>query len=256
MKRILIAGNWKMNTFESDGAALANSLKESLSGKKIISEVLVCPPFTSISSVAQVLQGTEIMLGAQNCYFEEKGAFTGEVSPQMLKDIGCTNIIIGHSERRTYFKETDEFINKKALAILKCGLRSIICIGETLEERQHNLTFEVLGRQIKNGFEGIGIEFVETIIVAYEPVWAIGTGLAATPEQVQEAHAFIRNELTKIFGGSSDSIIILYGGSLNDENAMSLLSLKDVNGGLIGGASLKANSFLSIIDTAEKILKS
>lgn len=254
MKRMLIAGNWKMNTLPTDGASLATSLKNSLANRKLHAEVLVCPPYTSLSAVADVIKGTDIMLGSQNCYYEEKGAYTGEVSPQMLMFLGCSNIIIGHSERRTIFNETDELINKKALAILKAGLRPIICIGETLEQRKNNQTFSILERQIADDFNGIDNKYIEKIVVAYEPVWAIGTGLAATTEQVQEAHAFIRLQLSNIFGDSASSIIILYGGSLNDQNAESLLELKDVNGGLIGGASLKSESFLSIINTAENIL--
>ncbi|MBI5324507.1 MAG: triose-phosphate isomerase [Ignavibacteriae bacterium] len=215
----------------------------------------VCPPFTSLEVVLTELKDTKIYYGAQNCHFESKGAYTGEVSIPMLKEIGCQYIIIGHSERRTYFFENDELINKKVRAVLGGGLKPILCIGETLKEREENKTFDVLKRQIEVGLNRIEADYCNKIVIAYEPIWAIGTGISAEPEQIQEAHSFIKKELVRIFGKRASLMIVLYGGSLTDENAESILSLNDVHGGLIGGASLKADIFLSIIDSATLIIE-
>ncbi|MGA2298685.1 MAG: triose-phosphate isomerase [FCB group bacterium] len=255
MKKFLIAGNWKMNTTTSDAAELAKTIYDGIRNESLNIKILVCPPFTNLHPVYNIIKNSQISLGAQNCYFEAKGAFTGEISISMLKELNCSYIIIGHSERRNIFGETDELINKKAKAILENDLIPVICIGETLTERQNNDTFKVLDRQLNKVFNNIDKSFVEKIVIAYEPVWAIGTGIAAVPEQVQEAHSFIRNKLIDIFGEQASSIYILYGGSLNEENAISVLELDDVDGGLIGGASLKAKSFLSIISTAQSLAK-
>lgn len=255
MKKMLIAGNWKMNMTTTESVALVQVLIEGIKNKRILPDILVCPPFTSIDAVSKVLNGTKILYGAQNCHFESKGAFTGEISIQMIQELGCKYIIIGHSERRTYFFETDELINKKSRAILASGLIPIICIGETLNERKENKTFDVLKRQIEIGLNKIEPEYAEKIVIAYEPVWAIGTGMSAEPEQIQEAHAFIKVELSRILGENALSIPVLYGGSVSDDNAQSIFELKDVNGGLIGGASLKSGVFLSIINIANSIIE-
>jgi triosephosphate isomerase len=255
MKKILIAGNWKMNMTPTESLVLVQSIIEGIKNKKIDFDILVCPPFTSIDAVSKILSGTKINIGAQNCHYEAKGAFTGEISIPMLKNLGCKYVIIGHSERRTYFFEKDELVNKKARAVLESGLKPIICIGEKLHEREENKTFDVLKRQVEIGLGGIETGSCKQIVIAYEPVWAIGTGISAEPEQIQEAHAFIKKELIRVLGNNASDIPVLYGGSLTDENAKSILELEDVNGGLIGGASLKSMIFLSIIDEAVSLLK-
>lgn len=254
MKKMLIAGNWKMNTNAFESAKLAEYILGGLMGKKLNSEVLVCPPYTSLGTVWEIVKKTSIMMGAQNCYYTPEGAFTGEVTVGMLKFIGCSHIIIGHSERRTFFGETDESVNLKTRVVLENDLKPIVCIGETIGERQSGNTFEVLERQIRSGLKEIDKNYVKNVIIAYEPVWAIGTGLAATPEQVQEAHLFVREMTAKVLGSESYDNIILYGGSMNDRNAQSILELNDVNGGLIGGASLDPQKFLNIIEISENII--
>jgi triosephosphate isomerase (TIM) len=254
MKKMLIAGNWKMNTNVFESVKLIEYIAGGLIPKKLKSKILVCPPFTSIASVRDVAIKYNIAIGAQNCHWEPKGAFTGEVSIPMLHFLDCSYIIIGHSERRAYFNETDDIVNKKTHAVLDSGLIPVVCIGETFNERQDGRTFEVLERQVVNGFNNIKPEMIGNIVIAYEPVWAIGTGLAATSAQVQEAHEFIKTLLVNYLGNNAQDIIVLYGGSVSPKNAKSILELKDVNGALIGGASIDPESFLSIIETAEKIL--
>ena len=256
MKKILIAGNWKMNTNPFESSKLAEYIVGGLSGMNLNIKVLVCPPYTSLESVSRITKDTSVYMGAQNCHHEAKGAFTGEISLPMIKYLGSRYIILGHSERRTLFAETDEMVNMKTQAVLDRDLKPIVCIGETIDERQAGETFNVLGRQLKEGLKDIPQEKAENIVIAYEPVWAIGTGLAATTDQVQEAHAYIRQVLKEMFANDADDMLILYGGSMNSENAESLLKLNDVNGGLIGGASLKPEAFLSIIKTAESIVNS
>ncbi len=255
MKNMLVAGNWKMNTnvFESQKLVeyILGFMKTNATLK---SRVLVCPPFTSVYAIGQIVKDTELLLGAQNCYFEEKGAFTGEISIPMLEYCGVSHIIIGHSERRSYFKEDDELINKKLLAILEHNLTPILCIGETLEERNQGKTFDVLKNQLDKDLAGVSNEIIARVVVAYEPVWAIGTGISATREQVEEAHNFLRQLLVNKFGDNANHIYLLYGGSLSEKNADEILSIENVNGGLIGGASLKGDSFCSIIQTAEKYI--
>ena len=255
MKEMLIAGNWKMNTNLFESIKLIEYIAGGLINKKLQSKILVCPPFTSIAAVRDVAIGRNIALGAQNCYWESKGAFTGEISIPMLHYLDCSYIIIGHSERRIFFNETDETVNRKTIAVLEAGLSAIVCIGETLNERKNGLALEILERQIVQGFKNIKSECINNIIIAYEPVWAIGTGLAATPEQIQDAHEFIKKLLIQVLGIEAKSIIVLYGGSVSAANALSILELKDVNGALIGGSSIDPEAFLSIIDTAEKILE-
>lgn len=254
MKKMLIAGNWKMNTNSFESEKLAEYICGGLIDKQLKSNVLICPPFTSLMTMNSILKGSPVKLGAQNCHYEPNGAFTGEISVQMLAHLHCEYVIIGHSERRQYFFETDEIVNKKLHSVLQAGMNAIVCIGETIDERQSSKTFDVLSRQLMIGLQNIDASFCKNIVIAYEPVWAIGTGLAATSEQVQEAHFFIKEELLSNLGNDAMEIMVLYGGSMNEKNACELLSLKDVNGGLIGGASLKGDSFLKIIYTSEDVL--
>jgi triosephosphate isomerase len=255
MKLMLIAGNWKMNTDIFSSVELIKNIKEGLKGKELKSEVLACPPFTNIVPAYAESIGSEIKIGAQNCYFEPKGAFTGEISVEMLKKLGCSHVIVGHSERRKYFGESSEIVNKKAKAVLSGGMKVIVCIGETLEERQSGATFDVLSDQIAKSLAGLSEIVPGKTVVAYEPVWAIGTGLAATPEQIEETHNFIKKQIEAVLGESGAKCPVLYGGSVTEENAKSILSIENVNGALIGGASLKAETFLSIIATSEAIIR-
>lgn len=247
MKKPFIAGNWKMNTGISEGVELVKRLKESLQHFEEL-EIVLIPPFTHLFSVGNEIKETNIKLGAQNMHWEEKGAFTGEISPKMLKELGCSYVIIGHSERRKYFGETDEIVNKKAKSAISHDLIPIICIGETLEEREKGITFEVIEKQLKNAINGFKEEEITKIVIAYEPVWAIGTGKNATPEQAEEVHSFIRKVLSVLYGNENLScVIIIYGGSVTMENAYSLLKMKNVDGFLVGGASLKEDSFTEIV---------
>jgi triosephosphate isomerase len=223
-----------------------------LSKERINCDVIICPPFTSLSEANSLIRNTFIKLGAQNMHFEESGAFTGEISASMLKSVGCEYVILGHSERRTIFGEKDDLINKKIKKALQSGLKPIFCVGETLEERERNITSNVIENQITNGLRDISSDDLKKIIIAYEPVWAIGTGKTATPQQAEEVHEFIRNLIKKNFSDqSSENIIIQYGGSVKADNAAELLSQKDIDGALVGGACLKADSFIAIIK-AEK----
>jgi triosephosphate isomerase len=214
------------------------------------SEIAICPPFTSLAAAQGLLlnRGVRIALGAQNCHYQEKGPFTGEISPRMLVEAGCTYVIIGHSERRTYFGEKNEIINKKVIAALASGLKPILCIGETLDERELQRTYEVLLEQLRGGLRDVTAPQMHQVTIAYEPVWAIGTGKTATPEIAQDAHSFIRMELAKLFTEeTADRVTIQYGGSMNAKNAEALLAQPDIDGGLIGGAALDAEAFISII---------
>ncbi len=254
MRKIFVAGNWKMNMTKAEAAALVDGLAKTL-GSSLPVEVAVCPPFVYLDTVADHIKGTAMKLGAQNCYFETKGAFTGEVSPQMLLDVGCTFVIIGHSERRhTIGKgECDGMINKKVHAALKAGLKPILAIGEKLEQRDGNQMEAILTQQLKDGLAGLTAEQMATITVAYEPVWAIGTGRNATPQQAQDAHVHIRKVLAEMFGQAvAANTTIQYGGSMNAANAAELMAQKDVDGGLIGGASLKIDDFTKIVQAAVK----
>jgi triosephosphate isomerase len=250
IRKYLIAGNWKMNRTASDGADLVKEIDLAL-GKQPDVGVVVCPPFTALESCARALENSSIALGAQNMHPKLEGAFTGEVSPAMLRSLFCTFVILGHSERREYFKESDAFINEKVLAALDSSLKPILCVGETLEEREAEKTFDVIKKQLEGGLKGVGNEAADHVVIAYEPVWAIGTGKTATPEMAQEVHAFIRGELARLLGKSeSNRIRILYGGSMKPENASDLLDQPDIDGGLIGGASLKAKSFVDLVEIA------
>jgi len=250
MRRLIIAGNWKMNETIEESVSLAKSIKES---DKV--DVIIAPTFLSLDRVHNEIKDKNIKLSAQDVFFQEEGAFTGEISPTMLKDVGCTHIIVGHSERRNMFCETDSSVNKKIHALLDDNLIAIMCIGETMEERDSNRTNEVLKRQLTIGLKDVAQ--LSQIIIAYEPVWAISSGdpkhKAATTKDVEQAHKFIRDKIRELYGDeAAQNIQILYGGSMKPENAEALLAIEDVDGGLIGGASLKAESFNKIIEIAER----
>jgi triosephosphate isomerase len=250
IRKKLIAGNWKMNKTFAEAAELAREIVLAVANRPDV-DVVICPPFTAIESVAKVVEGSAIKLGAQNMHHEVSGAFTGEISAPMLRAFFATHVILGHSERRTLFGETDGFINKKVLAALKNQLRPILCVGETLVEREAGSTLKVVQTQVEACLEGVSKELATNVIIAYEPVWAIGTGKNATADQAQEVHAFIRGLLTKIFGAQpAGRIRILYGGSMKPANAPELLAQNDIDGGLIGGASLEVRSFLELINAA------
>jgi triosephosphate isomerase len=248
MRKKVIAGNWKMNNDLNGTVNLISELKKGVNDQTKAT-VIVCPPFTSLETAQTLLKDSLIKFGAQNMYFEESGAFTGEISPSMLKSVGCEYVILGHSERRTIFGESDQIINKKIKTAIKHNLKPIFCIGETLEEREKGVTFEIIEKQIRFGLEGLTESELSTMIIAYEPVWAIGTGKTASNEQAQEVHEFIRNLITKLFSADfAQKLIIQYGGSVKPENAKELLGQPDIDGALVGGACLKADSFLKIID--------
>lgn len=248
MRRILVAGNWKMNTDRSSAMQLARDVRDGAVSSLARIDVTLCPPFPYLSTVADVLSASKVGLGAQNCYHEAPGAFTGEVAVTMLKDCGCQSVILGHSERRHVLGESDELINKKVRATLAGGLTPIFCVGELLSERQSNQTESVLDRQMEHGLAGLSADEVKKIVIAYEPVWAIGTGLTATPEQAQAAHAHLRKWLANKYDSPlAQSVRILYGGSVKAANAKSLIDQPDVDGALVGGASLIAKEFLGII---------
>lgn len=248
MRKYVIAGNWKMNNDLKESEKLIVELKNLLQNEKPNCDVIVCPPFTSLSEAAKLLKGTQIKLGAQNMHFEDSGAFTGEVSASMLISVGCEYVILGHSERRNIFGETDEMINKKIKKALSVGLKPIFCVGELLEERENGSTNEVVKRQILRGLKGISDDEMKKIIIAYEPVWAIGTGKTASPAQAQAVHEFIRDLIEIEYSlETANDVTIQYGGSVKPENAKELISQKDIDGALVGGACLKADSFLGII---------
>lgn len=251
-RKYFIAGNWKMNKTAAEATALIDAIKAKVGSQDKV-DVAVCPPFTALDAASKALAGSTIKLGAQNMHFEAHGAFTGEVAADMLKEFSCTYVILGHSERREYFKECNCLINKKVKAVLANGMKPILCVGEKLEEREASKTLDIVSEQTVKGLEGISKEDAKNVVVAYEPVWAIGTGKTATPAMAQEVHAAIRKVLADAFGADvADSIQILYGGSMKPENADALLAEKDIDGGLIGGAALKADSFVALIESATK----
>jgi len=246
MRRPIIVGNWKMHKTTAEAVALVKALKESLASTQGL-DLGVAPPFTALPAVAEVLRGSPISLAAQNMHWESQGAFTGEISAAMLSDVGCTRVIIGHSERRQYFAESDDTVNRKVKAALNAGLDPILCIGETLDQREGNATFGVLEQQLRRGLADIAVDGMQRLVLAYEPVWAIGTGKTATPEQAQEVHAFIRGLLGELYGKAlADDVRIQYGGSVNAGNVQLLMSQSDVDGALVGGASLEASAFAQI----------
>jgi len=246
MRKKIVAGNWKMNKTASEAVALIEEIRKETEGVSAV-EIVVCPPFTNLKDAAAACAGTHVMLGAQNVHWEASGAFTGEISGAMLKDLGVQYVSIGHSERRQYFGETDETVNRRVRAALAVGLIPIVCVGETLAERDAGQMESVVVRQTKEGLADLG-EDLGRVVIAYEPVWAIGTGRTASPAQAQEVHALIRRTLAEIAGGDvANTIRIQYGGSMKPENARELMSQPDIDGGLIGGAALKADSFAAII---------
>ena len=247
MRVPVIAGNWKMHKTTSEARALARSVKVGAEGVTHC-QVVLAPPFTALTTVAQEIRVTPIALAAQNVHHEPKGAFTGEVSIPMLEDAGCGMVILGHSERRQYFGETDESLNRKLLAVLKSSLQAIVCVGETLAEREAGRYHQVITQQLAGGLSGLTRTGLSRIILAYEPVWAIGTGRTATPETAQEVHAAIRDWLTQNFGAeAAQEVRILYGGSVKPENISELMRKPDIDGALVGGACLEAEAFLRII---------
>jgi triosephosphate isomerase len=251
IRRKLIAGNWKMNKTAADGVALTKDIVAEI-GRIGTVDVVVCPPFTALESVGRALEGQSVKLGAQNMSPEKSGAFTGEVSAEMLRALFVSHVILGHSERRTYFGDTDAIINKKVVAALANQLKPILCVGETLAEREAGSTLAVVQRHVELGLAGVTAEQMASVIIAYEPVWAIGTGKVATTAQAQEVHAFIRDLLTKLYGAPvAQKVRILYGGSMKPSNAPELLAEKDIDGGLIGGAALEARSFIDLVQAAE-----
>lgn len=247
MRKRIIAGNWKMNKTLPEAVELARAIRGLLKDNSV--DVVLCPPFTNLTAVKAEIDGSVIGLGAQNIYWEDNGAYTGEISAPMLKSVGCDYVILGHSERRQYFGETDETVNRKVKKALEAELTPIICVGELLEQREAGKTEKVVSEQVKGCFAGLSREEALKTVIAYEPVWAIGTGVVATPEQAQEVHRFIRELLAKLYDAEvAESVRIQYGGSMKPENAAELLNQPDIDGGLIGGASLKAESFLGIIE--------
>ena len=251
LRKAVIAGNWKMNKTPDEAKAIINEMKPLVADADC--DVVLCVPYIDIFAAQEAAAGSNIKIGAENCHWAESGAFTGEVSAPMLKAIGVEYVIIGHSERRQYFGETDETVNKRVRAALDSGLTVILCVGELLDERKKGVTMEVVRSQTKIALQGVSNEELDRIIIAYEPVWAIGTGLTATPEQAQEIHAYIRSLIAEKYGKEvADNTSILYGGSCNAKNAADLFAQEDIDGGLIGGASLKAEDFVSIATQASK----
>jgi triosephosphate isomerase len=240
----LIAGNWKMHKTLAEARALAQEIRQGLRPLPAV-DVAVAPPYTALAAVGAEIANSPIKLAAQDVFWEKQGAYTGAISPAMLADVGCHFVIIGHSERRQYFGETDEAVNRKVKAVLEAGLFPIVCVGETLEQREQGRTFQVVETQVRQGLAGLAPGQGERLVIAYEPVWAIGTGKTATPDQAQEVHLLIRGLLPEVAGTAA--IRILYGGSVTPDNAASLMAQPDINGALVGGASLKAASFLGII---------
>jgi len=250
MRKKIVAGNWKMNMNYEEGIAFARILDQYFRNKPALkADVIICTPFIHLAEIAEIIKGGKVALGAQNCASEASGAFTGEVSAYMIKSTGAEYVIIGHSERRTYYNEDDRLLNKKCVLALNSGLRVIFCCGEVKEQREEGNHFVIVKRQLEEGLFPLGAESMKDIIIAYEPVWAIGTGLTATPEQAQEMHKYIRGLIKEKFGNKiADDMTILYGGSCKPSNAAEIFSKPDVDGGLIGGASLKKEDFTAIVE--------
>ncbi len=247
MRTPVIAGNWKLFKTIAESVALVDELKPLLANSHGV-EIIVAPVFTALSRVSDAVAGSDIKVAAQDCYWEEEGAFTGEVAPKLLKDAGCSHVIIGHSERRQYFGETDLTVNKKTGAAIAAGLTAIVCVGESLAERESDQTFSVIETQVQGGLGGLAADSFTQVVIAYEPVWAIGTGKTASDDQAQEVHAFIRQLIVRMFDQSvADAVRILYGGSVKPDNVKLLMAQPDIDGALVGGASLKAESFAAIV---------
>lgn len=250
MRKPIIAGNWKMYNNIKEAVELVNGLKRELYSVETV-DIVVCPVFTSLSDVHELLLDSNIALGAQDLYWEKQGAFTGEVSADMLKDAGCGYVIIGHSERRQFFHETNETVNKKVKAALSAGLKPIVCVGESLDQRENGKTFDVVKNHVQGSLADLNKQDMQSVVVAYEPVWAIGTGKTATPEQAQEVHSYIRGLLKEAFGGETAAATrIQYGGSVKPDNIDELMKKEDLDGALVGGASLKVDSFSAIVKGA------
>ena len=246
MRVPVIAGNWKMYKTAGEAAAFVRAFLPLVSSVRGV-EIVLAPPYPSIAAVAELVRGSGIGVASQNVHFADEGAFTGEVSPRMVADAGATHCIVGHSERRQYFAENDDAVNRKVRAALASGLTPILCVGETLPEREDGKTFDVVGRQLAGGLKEIPAADGPRVVVAYEPVWAIGTGKTATPDQAQEVHAFLRGRLNGLWGGAADSVRILYGGSVKPDNIAALMANRDIDGALVGGASLSPGSFAKIV---------
>ena len=246
MKKYVVAGNWKMNKLPSETAAFIKELALKVEGA--VAEVVACVPYTSLAAAVEAAKGTCVKIGAQNLHFEDSGAFTGEVSADMLVDMGVEYVIIGHSERRQYFGETDVTVNKKVIKAIEKGLKPIVCVGESLEEREQGITIDLIRSQVKIAFMNVSAEDAAKCIIAYEPIWAIGTGKTATDEQANEVCAAIRVVVRELYGDSvADGLVIQYGGSVKPSNAAALFGMSDINGGLVGGASLKSDDFAGIV---------
>ena len=246
MRKKIVAGNWKMNMTPAKAVELINSLKDQINTTEV--DVVVCPPFVCLPAVLDAVKGTNIGVGAQNMHFEEKGAFTGEIAPEMLKELGVQYVILGHSERRQYFAETDETVNKKMLKAFEHGLTPIVCVGESLEQREQGVTIDLIRAQVKIAFNGVSAEDAKKAVIAYEPIWAIGTGKTATSAQAEEVCKAIREVMAEVYGKEvADEVRVQYGGSVNGGNANELFNMGNIDGGLVGGASLKAE-FASIVN--------
>ena len=251
VRKAIIAGNWKMNKTRPEAKELLEAIKPLVANAEGKVEVIACVPFTNLETAINVTAGSNVKIGAENCHFEKSGAFTGEISADMLTELGVEYVVLGHSERRQYFGETDETVNKRTKAALAAGLKPIVCVGELLWERECNITEEVIAKQIKLDFYDVSADDIKKCVIAYEPVWAIGTGKTATADQAEEVCAFIRSMLAKLYDdATAQAVTIQYGGSMNAGNAAELLSNENVDGGLIGGASLKANDFNTIVQAA------
>ncbi len=247
MSRPLVVGNWKMNGSQADCAKLARAIVRQLKAKPVAAQVVLAPPFTALFPVGKTLRNSALQLAAQNCHWQLSGAFTGEISPSMVRELGCRFVILGHSERRHILRETDEMVRQKITPVIAQGMRPIVCVGETLAEREREETFQVVGRQLEVALKGLDKDVIQNVEIAYEPVWAIGTGHNATPEQIRQVHANIRQFFAGSFGTSlSRAMRILYGGSVKPENAAMIAETDEVNGFLVGGASLRADSFVAI----------
>ena len=250
MRMPIIAGNWKMNKTSKEAANLILEIRDRVKESKC--EVVVCPPFTSLTQVITLVENTNIKVGAQNMYYEESGAYTGEISPLMLKELGVEYVILGHSERRQYFKEDDALINKKIKAAVLYGLKPILCVGETLEQREKGETFNHIKNQIVKDFEGIDVEGMKDVVIAYEPIWAIGTGKTATSKDANDVIKFIREQIEELYGNQiSENTRIQYGGSVKPSTIKEQMAQSDIDGALVGGASLKADDFVSIVNFKE-----
>ncbi len=249
MRQIIIAGNWKMHKTVSEAVSFVQELKQKDLNPAV--EVVVCPPFTALASVAEALKDSSIALAAQNMHWENQGAYTGEISPVMLKELGCKYVVLGHSERRQYFGETDETVNKKVKAALAAAIIPIVCVGETLEQREAGTTEQIVATQTKGGLQGLTAEQVASLVIAYEPVWAIGTGKTASDEDAQQVNQYIRQVVASEFGNTTaEAVRIQYGGSVKAGNAKGLMSQPDIDGGLVGGASLTVDDFVGIIENS------